>query len=182
MASAKTASAIDVRIDDMSSILNFRIGFPCGENSAGFCKSVWLPGSILNFRIGSVSSIGGLIAATLFADTASDSQNYWLNSLKQFFAAGIYFGDNSIRGWELNTNFFSQTFRVPPGYPGKLREYPAKKFGIPGFWRTYRTFWPPPLHVEDPHPTWRYPDQKVWVWVLFFFPEVCWSHVPRHVA
>ena len=22
-----------------------------------------------------------------------------------------------------------------------------------------------PLHVEDPHPTWRYPDQKVWVWV-----------------
>ena len=36
--------------------------------------SVWLPGSILNFRIGSVSSIGGLIAATLFADTASDSQ------------------------------------------------------------------------------------------------------------
>ena len=30
-------------------------------------------GSILNFRIGSVSSIGGLIAATLFADTVSDS-------------------------------------------------------------------------------------------------------------
>ena len=27
------------------------------------------PGSILNFRIGSVLSIGGLIAATLFADT-----------------------------------------------------------------------------------------------------------------
>ena len=36
-----------------------RIGFPFGENSAGFCKSVWLPESILNFRIGSVSSIGG---------------------------------------------------------------------------------------------------------------------------
>ena len=60
MASAKVASAIDVRIDDVGSILKFRIGFPFGE--------------ILKFRIGSVSSIGGLIAATLFAATVSDSQ------------------------------------------------------------------------------------------------------------
>ena len=67
-------SAIDVRIDDVGSILKFRIGFPFGENSAGFSQVVWLPGSILNFRIGSVSSIGGLIAATLFAATISDSQ------------------------------------------------------------------------------------------------------------
>ena len=44
MASAKTVSAIDVRIDDVGSILKFRIGFPFGENSAGFCKSVWLRG------------------------------------------------------------------------------------------------------------------------------------------
>ena len=78
MASAKTVSAIDVRIDDVGSILKFRIGFPFGKNSAGFCKSVWLPDSILNFRIGSVSSIGGLIATTLFADTVSDSQNFGL--------------------------------------------------------------------------------------------------------
>ena len=62
------------RIDDVGSILKFRIGFSLGENSAGFCKSMWLPESILNFRIGSVSSIEGLIAATLFADTVSDSQ------------------------------------------------------------------------------------------------------------
>ena len=74
MASAKTASTIDVRIDDEGSILKFRIGFPFGENSAGFYKSVRLLGSMLNFRIGSVSSIGGLIAATLFADTLSDCQ------------------------------------------------------------------------------------------------------------
>ena len=73
MASAKMASAIGVRIDDVGSILKFRIGFPFGENSACFCQSAWLPGSILNFRIGSVSSIGGLIAATLFAATVSDS-------------------------------------------------------------------------------------------------------------
>ena len=73
MASAKLASAIDVRIDDVG--LKFPIGLPFGENSAGFCQSVWLPGSILNFRIGSVSSIGGLIPATLFADTISDPQS-----------------------------------------------------------------------------------------------------------
>ena len=42
--------------------------------SAGFCMFVCIPGSILNFRIGSVSSIGGLIAATLFAATIADSQ------------------------------------------------------------------------------------------------------------
>ena len=75
MASAKMASAIDVRIDDVGSILKFRIGLPFGENSAGFCQPVWLSGSILKFRIGPVSSIGGLIAATLFADTISDPQN-----------------------------------------------------------------------------------------------------------
>ena len=68
------ASAIGVRIDDVGSTLKFRIGFPFGENSACFCQSVWLPGSMLKFRVGSVSSIGGLIAATLFADTVSDSQ------------------------------------------------------------------------------------------------------------
>ena len=60
MASAKMASAIDVRVGDVGSTLKFRIGLPFGENSAGFCQSVGLPGSILNFRIGSVSSIRGV--------------------------------------------------------------------------------------------------------------------------
>ena len=64
-------------------------------------------------------------------------------------------------------NFSSSNFS---GTEGKSRQiYPAKKFGFPGFQRTYRTFWSPtPLHVEDPHPTRRYPDQKVWVWVPSF--------------
>ena len=39
----------------MGSILKFCIGFPFGENSVGFCKFVWVPGSILNFPIGCVS-------------------------------------------------------------------------------------------------------------------------------
>ena len=74
-ASAKTASTIDARIDDVGSILEFRIGFLFGEKSVGFCKSVWLPVSILKFRIGSASSMGGgLIAATMFADTISNPQ------------------------------------------------------------------------------------------------------------
>ena len=55
-----------VRIDDAGSILKFRIGF--GENSAGFCKTVWLLGSILNFRIGSVSSMGGQKTAENVSD------------------------------------------------------------------------------------------------------------------
>ena len=55
---------------------------------------------------------------------------------------------------------FSQTFRAPPDMPAKIPGYPTTEFGFPGFRRTYRTFWPP-------HPTRRYPDQKVWVWVPF---------------
>ena len=47
--------------------------------------------------------------------------------------------------------FFSQTFRALPGYPGKIPGYPAKKFVFPGLRGTYRTFCPPPLHVEDLH-------------------------------
>ena len=71
------------------------------------------------------------------------------------------------RGRELNVPFFSQTFRAPPGYPGKIPGYPAKKVRFPWFRGTYRTFWPPPLHVEDPYPTGKYPDSKVWVCALF---------------
>ena len=74
MASAKKGVRNRVHIDDVGSILKFRIGFAFGENSAGFCRSVWLLGSILNFRIGSVSSIGGLIAGPLFANAVSGSQ------------------------------------------------------------------------------------------------------------
>ena len=57
------------RVHLLGSILKFHIGFPFRKNFAGFCKSVWLLGEILSFLIGSVSSIGGLIAATLSAAT-----------------------------------------------------------------------------------------------------------------
>ena len=67
----------------------------------------------------------------------------------------------------MNTNLFLKLFGHPGISRAKIPGYPATKFGFPGFRRTYRTFWPPPLHVEDPHPTRKYPDQKVWVWVPF---------------
>ena len=89
MASAKTASTIGVRINDVGSTLKFCLGFPFGENSAGLCKCMWLPGSILNFRIGSVSSIGGLIAATLFAATISDSQIVCMKERSEHVSSAI---------------------------------------------------------------------------------------------
>ena len=68
-----------VHIDesDARSILKFRMGFPFGEKSAWFCKSMWLLGSMLNFCVESASSIGGfesMIAANLFPATVSDSK------------------------------------------------------------------------------------------------------------
>ena len=74
----------------------------------------------------------------------------------------------NIRGQKLNTNFFLKLFGHPRDIPAKIPGHPAKKFGFRGFRRTYRTIWPLPLHVEDPHPTpRRYLDQKVWVWAPF---------------
>ena len=65
------------------------------------------------------------------------------------------------------TFFFSQTFRAPLGYPGKIPGYPAQKVWFPWFRGTYRTFWRPPVHVEDPYPTGKYPDQKFGFGFLF---------------
>ena len=83
---------------------------------------------------------------------------------------------HTVTGRGLNTNLFSQTLRATPGYPSKIPGYFAKRFGIPGFRRTYRIFWPPPLHVEDPHPTRKYPDSKSLGLGSFFFPEL-WQHL-----
>ena len=80
-----------------------------------------------------------------------------------------FFSSDSLsptnRERKLNTNiFFLKLFGRPrdvPTNPGISRP----KSLIPWFRGTYRTFWPPPVHVEDPYPTGKYPDQKVWVWV-----------------
>ena len=57
----------------------------------------------------------------------------------------------------LNTDFFFANIDIPAKIPGS----PAKMFVFLGFRGTYRIFWPPPLHVEDPHPTGRYPDPSL---------------------
>ena len=90
--------------------------------------------------------------------------------------------------WALRprSTFFSNFPGSPRDIPAKILGYPTRKFGVPGFRRTYRTFWPPTLHVEDPHPTRRYPDQTVWVRLPFFFPERMprsgnqWRKAPFH--
>ena len=64
--------------------------------------------------------------------------------------------------------FFSQTFRAPPGTSRQNPGISRPKSLISLVSRDIPNFLaPPPLHVEDPHPTRRYPDQKVWVWVPF---------------
>ena len=54
--------------------------------------------------------------------------------------------------------FFLNLFGRFREIPAKSRDIPPKKFDSLGF---EGTFGPPPLHVEDPHPTRKYPDSKV---------------------
>ena len=88
------------------------------------------------------------------------------------------------RGPKLNTNFFFlKLFGHSRDIPAKSRDIPPKKVWFPWLRGTYRTLWPPPLHVEDPHPARKYPDSKVWVWVPFsrlsLVRMVCiWGPVP----
>ena len=60
--------------------------------------------------------------------------------------------DVTYRGRETNTNFVSQTFRAPLGYPGEIPGYPAKKFGFPGFVRDIPNFGPHPFTWNTPTP------------------------------
>ena len=67
--------------------------------------------------------------------------------------------------------FLSQTFRAPPGYPGKIPGYPAKKFGFLGFGRTCRTFWPPTPSRGRPPPHSKISGPKSSGLGSLFFPE-----------
>ena len=73
-----------------------------------------------------------------------------------------------FRGQNLNTNLFFSNFSGASGIsrqnPGISR--PKKSSRFPWFRGTYRTFWPPPLRVEDSYPTGKYPHSKVWVCAL----------------
>ena len=57
--------------------------------------------------------------------------------------------------------FFLKLFGHRRHIPAKSRDIPPKEVWFPWFRGTYRTFWPPPLHVEDPYTTGKYPGSKV---------------------
>ena len=70
---------------------------------------------------------------------------------------------------EQKTFFFLKFFGRLQDIPAKSRNIPPKKFDFPGSEGHAKTFWSSLLHVEDPYPTGKYPDSKVWVWVLFLY-------------
>ena len=73
----------------------------------------------------------------------------------------------SSRGQKLNPKFFFSNFSGTAGISQQNPGISRQKSLISLLSRGIPNFLPPPLHVEDPHPTGRYPDPKVWVWVRF---------------
>ena len=68
------------------------------------------------------------------------------------------------KNWR-QTLFFLKLFGHPRDIPPKIpRDISPESLVFLGF---EGTLWLPPLHVEEPHPTRRYPDQKVWVCAPF---------------
>ena len=96
------------------------------------------------------SSIGGLIAATLFADTVSDSQifNYRCQ------------------------NFSSHAFRAPPGLPRKIPGYPAKKVGFSLVLRDIPNLLAPPHSRGRPPPQPKISGPKSLGLCSFSLPEI----------
>ena len=76
--------------------------------------------------------------------------------------------------------FFSQTFRAPRGYPGKIPGYPAKKVWFPWFRGAYRTFWPPTPSCGRPLPHRKIFGLKSLGLGSFFVPDKKWlSGLPQ---
>ena len=86
--------------------------------------------------------------------------------------------DSGRRSWEghgtrIECNFFSQSLRAPPGYPGEIPGYAATKIWFPWISKDIPNFLAPTPSRGRPPPHPRNPEQKVWVWVLGgrFSPE-----------
>ena len=83
--------------------------------------------------------------------------------------AGTEFWGTRTKHQPFSSQNFSDTSRISQQNPGISRPnvwFPCVSRDIPNF------LTPPPVHVEDPHPTGKCPDQKVWVWVPVSFPEI----------
>ena len=61
---------------------------------------------------------------------------------------------------KLKTNFFFSNFLGASGISRQNSQDIPPKVCFPQFEGTYRTLWTPPLDMEDPHATERYPDQS----------------------
>ena len=80
----------------------------------------------------------------------------------------------AFRGQELNTHFFSN-FSDNSGIS-------RQKFGFPWVSNDILNSLGPHPFVEDPHPTRRYLDQKVWVWVPVFFGFQLLNNFPKDAS
>ena len=67
------------------------------------------------------------------------------------------------KGPKIEHKLFSSNFLGAPGISRQKSRDVGRTICFPWVSR--------PVRVEDPHPTRRYPDQKVWVWVPCFFPD-----------
>ena len=80
----------------------------------------------------------------------------------------VHLGHLWYRGQKIEHKlFFLRLFGHRRDIPAKSRDIPPQKVWFPWFRGTYRTFWPQPFRVEDPHPTGKYRDSKVWVCAPF---------------
>ena len=75
-------------------------------------------------------------------------------------------------GVKIEYGLFFSNFSSIAGISQQNPGYPAKKRSFPGS-RDIPNFSAPPLHVEDPYPTGKYPDSKVWVCALSSCLVIC---------
>ena len=69
---------------------------------------------------------------------------------------------------------FSQTFRALPGYSNQNPRISRQEVWFSCVSRDMPNFLALPIHLEDPNPTGRYPDPKVWVCAPFSC-RYCWA-------
>ena len=76
---------------------------------------------------------------------------WYLNSTSFKPLFNLFF-TSLYRGQNLNANFFSQTFRAVPGYPGEITGYPAQKVWFPCVSRDIPNFLAPTRSRGRPPP------------------------------
>ena len=74
----------------------------------------------------------------------------------------------------IRANSATKSNWAPLGIPARIPGYPSNNLAFPGLRGTYRTFWPLPLHVEDPTPLEDIRSKKLeFVFLCSFFLSDC---------